>query len=112
MEKTGFCWRCGKVLKEQKPWLINKDFLDYKDYWCNEKCKNQYEREQEILIKKHNQAKTQNLVLPSGFFYVSKDWYFNKYNNTFYHLKLHLINAENNEYQTNIIAIKPYSYSF
>jgi hypothetical protein len=56
LEATGFCWNCGKVLKPQKPWIEDKHILGFKDYWCDEKCKNQYERRQDAKILKGKRA--------------------------------------------------------
>ncbi len=36
MKETGFCWRCGKVIK--------------KGLFCNKKCEYQYNKEQERYI--------------------------------------------------------------
>ena len=52
MEATGYCWNCGKILRPQKLWTESKDFTGWKDYWCNEKCKNLWERKQERYVHK------------------------------------------------------------
>ena len=60
LEVTGFCWKCGKVLKPQKEWVSKNgcrmDYVDYLSYWCNVKCQNQYERKQESCIMKGKRA--------------------------------------------------------
>ena len=52
MEKTGYCWRCGRVIKE--PVFIEIGFDGY--LFCCKKHQEQYERMQESKIKKGKRA--------------------------------------------------------
>jgi len=42
LDKTGFCWNCGKVIKE--------------GLFCNKKCEWQYKNKQERQIRKGKRA--------------------------------------------------------
>ena len=52
MEKTGFCWKCGKQIKE--PVFIEIGFDGY--LFCCKKHQQQYYRDQDRQIKKGKRA--------------------------------------------------------
>ena len=52
MEKTGFCWKCGRPIKE--PIFIEMGFDGY--LFCCKKHQQQYYRDQDRQIKKGKRA--------------------------------------------------------